>query len=160
MDLRALDYAQAEEMLAPLSDEQLLAAMAGSSRRIGDTAFSLLQRRGRTDLVIQGLRQHIFRTRDAKVRALNYVLCYGRSVVESFELSIMYLTDRSRDVVETALFGLAHWQDPKAIPHIRLLLKTVHVDAAQRAIAAIESADPKKYSRYFHDSQGVWTKPA
>ena len=102
MNLHALNYAQAEEMLAPLSDEQLLAAMAGSSRKIGDTAFSLLQRRRRTDLVIQGLRQHFFRTRDAKVRALNYVQCYGRSVVVRWSPSV-------GQWIEEIKLGLMQW---------------------------------------------------
>jgi hypothetical protein len=115
MNLRTLNYAQAEEMLASFSDEHLVEAMAGSSRRIGDTAFSLLQRRGRTDLVLQGLRRGVFRTRDAKVRAMNFVHGYGREVAESFDIDCQYVSDASRDVVETALFGLVQWQDRRAI---------------------------------------------
>jgi len=160
MNLRKLNYVEAEELLQSYSDEALVDVLGGSSRKLGDTAFSLLWRRNRTDLVIGALRDGKLGSRDGKVRALNFLLKYGRSIPEAFEIYRQYCVDRSHDVVSTALFGLVFWQDPRVIPYLESLAFGAHGEMVHEAISALRSRDVKKYSPYFHDAVGVWRTPA
>lgn len=160
MNLQTLSYSDAESQLAGKSDEELIVVLAGSSRKLGDTAHSILWRRNRVDLVIDALRKKKIPARDGKVRALNLLLSYGRRLADALPIYRQYADDRSADVVSTALHGLVLWQDQDVIPYLESLLAGRNSEMIQKALAALRAKDPKKYSPYFHDSQGVWKEGA
>ncbi len=160
MNLRTLSYQEAATLLADKSDEELVDVLAGSSRKLGDTAWEALGRHGRYDLVIRALQEKKITTRDGKVRALNLLLSQGRRLPEAFPIYCQYASDRSVDTAGCALFGLAFWQDASVLPLLESLLGSKHSAEVTKTIDAIKAGDPKKHSPYFHYSQGVWKKEA
>ncbi len=158
MNLRRLSYQEAAALLDGKSDDELVDVLAGPSRKLGDMAWEALGRHGRHDLVIRALQEKKITTRDGKVRALNLLLSQGRRLPEAFPILCQYAADRSIDVADCALFGLALWQDISVLPLLESLLGSKHSAEVTKVIDAIKTGDPKKYSPYFHDSKGVWKK--
>ena len=143
-------------LLADKSDAELVDVLAGPSRKLGDTAGELLGRRKRLDLVAAALRDQRITRREGKVRALNLLLREGRHMPEAFSIYLQYACDRSNDVASCALFGLAFWQDEAVIPFLESLLDSKNSEQVRKAIDALRSGDPKRYSEGFYDSLGVW----
>lgn len=156
MSLRSPTYDSALRILEDKSDEELLDVLGGPSRILGDTAWGLLGRRNRHDLVVGALRDRKITRRDGKVRALNLLLGRGRRFAEAFPIYMQYASDRSADAASCALFGLAFWQDTSAIPVLEALYAAKRAERVKLAIEALKSGDPKIYDPYFYDSEGVW----
>lgn len=158
MVIRKLNSQKAYRMLENKSDEELVAVLNGASSVLGDTAWSLLHNRNRHDLIIRALKEKKISTRDGKVRALNFLLSYGRKLPDAFQIYLDYSGDKSKDAADCALFGLAFWQDSRAIPCLESKQETRNSKNIKKAIDALRSRDPKRYSPCFHDAQGVWLK--
>jgi hypothetical protein len=160
MNLRTLSYQDAERSLADKSDADLIAVMAGASRKLGATAAEMLGRRKRHDLVLRALREQRIPRRDGKVRALNSLLRHGRRIPDALPIYRQYATDKSADVVSTALFGIVFWQDRDSISFLESLLGGRHSERIEQALSALKTKDPKKYSPGFFDAQSVWKEEA
>ena len=156
MNLRTLSYDEASALLEGSSDTELIGVLDGKSRKLGDTAWGILLRRGRDDLVVAALRNREIRSRDGKIRSLNFLLNRGRRLPESYEIFKMYCTDRSADVVGSALFGLALWGNREAIHFLQSIKSERDCKKIERAIRSLDEGDYRIYSPYFLDACGVW----
>lgn len=160
MNLQKLSYEDAEVFLKEKSDSELIAVLDGTSRKLGDTAWSLLLRRKRQALVMNALRDDQIRTRDGKIRSLNMLKILGRSEPESFEVFKLLATDRSADVSHSALFGLCLWGKQEALPFLRSIRTERTRDDVDLAIRSIEAGNYNIFSSGFRDASGVWNRPS
>jgi len=156
MNLRTLSHDEASALLEGRSDTELIEVLDGKSRKLGDTAWGILIRRGCDDLVVAALRNRKVRSRDGKIRSLNFLLNRGRKLPESYEIFMTYCTDRSADVVGSALFGLALWGNREAIHFLQSIKSERDCEKIERAIRSLEQGDYRIYSPGFSDARGVW----
>jgi hypothetical protein len=67
--------------------------------------------------------------------------------------------DKHPDVVDCALFGLVHWNDPSNINAIRTVRNPRTQQFVEKAVAALRAKNPRIYSPHFVDHSGVWRVP-
>lgn len=157
-----LPYSAIEAEIKDLGDEDLIRLLDDKSRKVGDTAFTILYRNEKLDLVVDRLLDGTIHTRDGKVRATNMLSWRGKKYRRSAEAFLALLKDRSFDVVSNALWGLTFLQDEGNLPAIgeeadrRAAAGGQTYERFHKAIEAIEKHNPFIYSPYFMDAQGVW----
>lgn len=149
VDLKSLTYAEADRLLQPLSDEQLLRLFDSPSIKLGDTACGHLSRRGGYRMVIDAIHSRALKTRNGKVRAANFLSGYGRTIPETLDALMVLAEDRNQDAVNTALLPIVMWGDATVLPKLRELYSTRRLDDYRKAVQAIEKNDHRFYSPGF-----------
>jgi hypothetical protein len=159
-----LSYRDIEKELSglDLDGNSLVELLNHRSRKVGDTAFSLLYRKEEGPrLVIDAILSDRFTHRVAKIRATNFLLWRGRKCPEAMKAYLHHLDDRSGEVVSGALFGIVFYQDTGKLEMLRrrrdALAKGNGTRAAfEEAIRALEEENPFLFSPGFHDAADVW----
>jgi len=159
MSLSATSPELTSKLSSEESDEELIEALGSRSRTIGSGAWGKLAKLGKYALVARALREGRFTRRDGRVRALNLLCLRGRHIPEAFDVYLRYAAHPCRDTASCALFGLAFWQDRRAIPHLQRVYDETHSERVQLALRSLSLGDPKIYSPGFRDAQGVWSIP-
>ena len=144
-----------------LEDEELIRLLDSKSRSIGDTAWTVLARNHKLDLVVDRILDGTIHTKLGKIRATNLLCDSGKQFKRSEKAWLALLADKNPDVVGNALFGLVFLQDKANLPAIAAEAnRRGSNDRAYKALVAamdaIEKGNPFMYSRYFKDAQGVW----
>ena len=168
MDIREVEkklarrsYEEVDNEMGAFDDSALLELLDSRSIKVGDTAASLLYRRGKTDAVIDAVLAGRISTKLGKMRAMSVLRSVGKSCARAREVYLSLIHDRNRDVVDDALFGLVFLQDQRFIGPIReaIAKREEGTDIHERcllAIQALEQQDPFIFSPYFHDAGDVW----
>ena len=143
-------------MLAEKSSEELVDVLDGPSRVFRHTAWHMLARRNRFDLVARALKEQALTTRDGKVSALNLLLLRGKSLPEAFPIYLQYAGDRSSGVISCALLGLVLWQDDSVVSLLKSLPPSKHSELIRKAIDALEHHDSMRFSEAHYDFFGAW----
>ena len=157
MILTKLNYAEIHERLKDRPSLDLLDLLDARSTKVGDTAAALLSSRDERAVVLNAILTDKLKTRNGKVRALNFLAQRGRKLPEALEGYLHLIHDLHPDVVDCALFGIAFWNDPRNIDVIRTIRIPRARCSVERAVAALQAGDPSIYSPYFFDQAGVWS---
>ena len=152
-----LSYAELDAELASRSTGELLQLLDSPSIKVGDTATSLLGRRGALDIVYDALCGRRIRTALGRLRALHALLLPARNYPKSFDACIQLLHDRSSVVFDEALWGLCLWCEPRCLPDLQRIADESNRGRIALAIQAIQAGDYRIYSPYF-DDRGDWAK--
>ena len=158
--LRAKSYGEVANELQLLDSGSLMTLLDSSVRKVGNTAAEILANRAEVELLVNGIVGKTLSTKLGRIRALNMLHSFGKKCSLSRAAYLSALCDKSADVVDCALFGLAFMQDVTVLPEMKqAVLKANSKAAADRiglAIDAIEKNDPHIYSPYFHDKNNLW----
>ena len=157
MNLAHLTYEQLELALRDEPDEQLIEMLDERSVKIGDTASSILSRRGKHQLLLELALKGEFRTRNGKIRAMNTLGLQGRKLPASLDVYLKFLCDRNAEVAGNALFFIVLWNDKSQINAVRSCQNTALSEKIDQAIAALEAGDYRIYSPYFWDNTNIWS---
>ncbi|REJ95136.1 MAG: hypothetical protein DWQ29_02220 [Planctomycetota bacterium] len=154
-------YEELDNDMAAFDDAVLLELLDSRSIKVGDTAASLLSRRGKTNAIVDSVLAGHVSTKVGKIRAINILSSAGTSCVRAREAYLSLLYDKNHDVVDSALFGLVFLQDRRSIGAIRdaMATQTEGSETHARCLTAIEALqqqDPFIFSPYYHDAGDVW----
>lgn len=154
-------YEDLNNEMGAFDDSVLLELLDSRSIKIGDTAADLLDRRGKTDAVIDAILAGHISTKVGKIRAMSALRSTGKSCARAREVFLALIHDKNRDVVDDALFGLVFLQDLRFIGAIRESIaneaESTEIDKRRLlAIEALEQRDPFLFSPHFHDAGDVW----
>ena len=152
-------YAAIGSSLQAEDSEELLRLLDSPSIKIGDTAASLLSTRGDHDAVFHAIQSQRLRTALGRKRALFTLLQLGRSYPRSLTACLHLLHDKSRLVLDEAIFGVVRWCDPGSLPALEAIRHGQAAESVERAIQAIASQQPQTYNPYYADPDGRWHKP-
>lgn len=167
-DQRALEdrlahqgYKAIDGEISSIPSGELISLLDSKSRKIGDTAAEILQRRKETALVLDALLHDRIHTVLGKVRATNILNAFGRAVPEAINGYVHVLGDRSNDVVSNALFGIVFMRRDDLLPKLREHLRGASIGSPRQklfneAIEALEANDPSIFSPGFADNGNVW----
>jgi HEAT repeat protein len=161
-NLCKLSYNEIENQISSFDNESLIELMNNRSRRVADTAFGLLDRKeGSAPMIVEALLSGRFTHRDAKVRASNFLLNYGRACPEALTAYLYLLDDKNEEVVDQALFGIVFLQDSKQLETLKSKRDVLPISSELRkmfdkAIQAIAEKNPFLISPGFHDINDVW----
>lgn len=160
-ELARKSYPEIEKELRPLCDDDLINLLDSRSTKIGDMAADLLSSRDRGELVAEMLLAERLRTQLGRIRGLAILRQRGKGVRGVLLVYLRLIHDRSRHVVEWALFGLAFLQDKSCIPEIEAARDAGRAgsqatDAFDLAIRALREEDPYIYLPDWHDRGNVW----
>jgi len=145
-----------------LNGDSLIELLNHRSRKVGDTALGLLdRRRDGPPLVLQAVLSNRFTHKDAKVRATNLLAGRGRTFPEAMTAYLHLLGDRSAHVVYGALFGVVFFQDRAQLKNLECWRNVLSANAKVRekfdlAIRALREGNPFLFSPGFKDSNDVW----
>ena len=159
--LKLQNYQVIERGLACVAPKDLLILIDGKSRKIADTAATLLDRQKEMELLIKALITDSIRTAPGRIRATNVLNWHGRAVPQAVEAHLHLLGDRSDDVLSNALFGIVFMRRRDLLPKLRKYLEEARPDSARHklfreAIGALEADRPSLFSPGFHDANNVW----
>jgi hypothetical protein len=157
-------YAEIEKELSglDLDGDSLIELLSHRSRKVADSAFSLLNRMDDgSQLVVGAVLSGRFTHRDAKIRATNFLAWRGRACSEAMKVYLHFLDDRNLEVVDSALFGVVFFQDKGQIESLErrrdgLPAGTKIRETFDEAIRALREENPFLYSPGFHDAADVW----
>jgi hypothetical protein len=144
-------YQELNKAMADLPTDTLLGLLGSKSRRVGDTASSLLGRRNEIERVAQAILANVYTRKDARVRAANTLL-FGNSDSKTADDALLSLVeDRNEDSADNALVALVALGNPRVIGRLKRLrqiskLSSRMKDKIDLAIEAIEKQDPRVYS--------------
>jgi hypothetical protein len=156
MNNKKLTYQQVEDLLSKKSDKELIDLIDDQSKMIGDTAAELLYHRNKKEIIRTALLEEKSKRKIGKIRLLNILLRYGKTYPEAIDAYLKFVSDINPEVVNTALFGIVFWQNRKYLNILKCLDDIKSKDRINLAIKAIENGDPKIYSPYLKDKNGVW----
>ena len=153
INLKSLTYGQANELVQPLSDQELMQLFDSSSIKLGDTAVDYPVKRRKHHMIINAVYSRTLRTRNGKVRAANVLeghLFGGRckNVPKTFGALMILAGDRNRDAVNTALGSIVFLRDKSVLPKPREFYAKTGLEDYRKAIQAIEENDYRIYSPY------------
>ena len=151
-----MTYEEVRAILEDKPDNELLGLLEEKSRKVGDNAWAILRRRRQHSMVADALEHRKIRTRDGKVRALNLLSVFGRSVPRACQSFKQYCSDRSSDVVDCALMGLCLWGNQDAISYLSTIQSARDAERIERAIRSLNEGNYNIYSPGFRDDAGVW----
>src|SRR5581483_1421862 len=152
-----LDYKEIDKRISHLNDECLVELINSRSRRVGDSAFSLLGGRPNTSrLIISAILSDRMTHKVAKVRAINFLTWQGRACPEAIPAYFHILDDKNEEVADNALFGIVFFQDKSHINRLVEKRNSLVPDSRLRgnlslAIKALKKQNPFIYCPYFHD---------
>ena len=152
--LKGESYQELQREMSALSTDLLLALLNSKSRKIGDTASSLLNQKNAREQVAQAILEGKYTTRDSKVRAAN-TLCFGKADSKKADDALLYLVrDKNEDSADNALFALVALRRDGVIPDLEKMKGAPEVsskikDKIDLAIQALRKANPKIYSPYY-----------
>jgi len=149
LELTSLTYKEASDAVAQLSDLELLSLFDSTSIKIGDCAVCELGKRGRHDMVIQAVHKRQLKTRNGKVRAVNFLNRWGRSLKEAFPAQMILAADKNKDAVNCALLSVVLWRDLSVLPTLKALYAERKNPDYLKAIEALEKGDHRIYMKYF-----------
>lgn len=154
-------YGDVATAMKPLKNSELLELLDSKSIKVGDTATSMLSKRGLIDAAIDRLFDGNVRTKFGRLRVSFLVKQRGRACPRGADVFLHLLQDRTDDVVSNALFGLVFLQDKRHLGEIRRTMEgkekgTRVYEWFSRAIEALEKEDPFIYSPYYRDAADVW----
>lgn len=159
--LASKPYAEVEVGLAGESELVLLSLLDSHSRKVGDCAAELLVQRGQKETVIDAIVRKKICTPVGKIRALSILHNFGKQSPKSVDAFLFLVRDTNKGVIDSALFGLAFFQDKSLIPLLRAAAERFEtgspiLEMFDRAVSALEEDDPFIYSPGFHDAGDVW----
>lgn len=154
-------YNAIDEELSSISSGELFSLLDSKSRKIGDTAAEILQRRKETALVLDALVHDRIHTVLGRVRATNILNAFGLAVPEAINGYVHVLGDRSNDVVSNALFGIVFMRRSDLLPELMKYLDAAATGSSRQklfseAIDALKANDPFVFSPGFSDTGDVW----
>jgi hypothetical protein len=149
LDLKSLTYREAAELVASLSDIELLALFDSPSIKIGDCAVEELEKRSVGHLVVEAVCNHRLKTRNGKVRATNFLSAWGRSYKEAFPALMILAADKNKEAVNNALLYVVLWRDLSVLPTLKALYAERKNPDYLKAIEALEKGDHRIYMKYF-----------
>jgi hypothetical protein len=164
-ELIKLSYSELESKIKDFPLEDLLTLLNSKSIKIGDVAAGIIfESINDFRIITTALSDKTLTRRNGKVRAINLLCRLGCSFPESKTAFLSRLTDKSADVIDCALFGLAFWQDKTTLPEIRdakekRAAENVLLEQSfSKAISAIENENPFIYSPHFSPEQAesIW----
>ena len=155
--LARLSYAEISERLKNRASFELLDLLDDRSIKVGDTAASLLSSREEREMVLSVILNDKLKTRKGKVRALNFLSQCGRQMPEAIQGFLHLVNDLHPDVVDCALFGIVFWNDPRNIDAVLAITNPRVQLFVEKALKALQCADPSIYSPSFFDQAGVWS---
>jgi hypothetical protein len=163
-NLCKLGYREIESRLVGLhlDSDSLIQLLNHKSRKVGDTAFSLLDRRSDgPQLVVEAILSDRFTHKIAKIRATNFLAGRGRSCPEAMKAYLHLLCDRNAEVVGNALFGVVFFQDQTQMDLLERRRDALPARDEVRtelegAIRALREENPFLFSPGFHDAGDVW----
>ena len=133
-----LTYTQINTELSALDDEELITLLDGSSIKIGDSAAELLYfERRAMNAVYEAITEGKLKTALGRKRALFILMLAGPEFPKSLDACLQLLRDRSKIVVDEALFGLCHWNEIStlaALDAVTCRAATKNVERAKNAI--------------------------
>jgi hypothetical protein len=144
-----LTYAEMNVELSPRSEDELISLLDSLSIKVGDTAAAILSRKGALDAVYDAVCDGRLKRALGRKRALYLLIHAGPRYRKGLDACIRLLRDRSKLVVDEALFGLCHWNDQStlaALDTVTCRAVTKDVELARRAIKA---RDIRIFSRHY-----------
>ena len=159
--LKRQNYQAIESELAGVEPKELLVLLDGKSRKVADTAATLLDRQKEMGLLINALIAGSIRTALGRIRATNVLNWHGRAVPEAIKAHLHLLGDRSDDVLSNALFGIVFMRRRDLLPKLHEYFAKTRPDSARHklfreAIEALEANNPSQFSPGFHDADNIW----
>jgi len=152
--LKGKSYQELEVEMSVLSTDALLALLGSKSRKIGDTASSLLNRKNERDTLAEAILKGTYKRRDAKVRAAN-TLWFGKANSELADDALLYLVqDKSEEIAGNALFALVALRRVRVVEKLGQIKQTARVSPEVKekidlAVEAIQKQDPRIYNPYY-----------
>jgi hypothetical protein len=144
-----LTYAEMDTELRARSKEDLLSLMDSPSIKVGDTASGLLSGRKAFDTIYHAVCQSKFRTALGRKRALNVLIHAGPRYRKGLDACVRLLRDRSKLVVDEALFGLCHWNEQSTLAALDTVTCRAADEDVELARRAIKARDIRIFSRYY-----------
>jgi hypothetical protein len=144
-----LTYREMDVELSNRSEEELIALLDSTSVKIGDTAASLLSRRDAEDAVYDALCDGRLKTALGRKRALFTLLLAGPGYGKSLDACVHLLRDRSKLVVNEALFGLCHWNDQSTLAALETVTCGAAAEDVELAQRAIKARNLRIFSPYY-----------
>ncbi len=153
-----LTYAEMNAELSNRSEEDLITLLDSPSIKVGDTAASLLSRRGAEDAVYEAVCTGRLKTALGRKRALFTLLLPGPQYRKGLDACVRMLSDRSKLVVGEALFGLCHWNDQSTLAALDTVTCRAAADDVELARRAIKARDIRIFSQYYsiHEKWGAY----
>jgi HEAT repeat protein len=149
--LKGKSYQELKKEMAELVTDTLLELLNGKSRKIGDTASSLLNQRNEEKRIAEAILKGHYTTKDGKVRAANTIL-FGKIEDKVSDDGLLYLArDKNEDSAGNALFALVALRRARVIPELEKMKEAPETSSEikgkiELAIKALKAGDPKIYS--------------
>ena len=148
MDSRR-SYSELHSGMLGCPDRELLGFLDSGSLKLVNAVAGVITQRRIFDRVYESLCSGDVKTALGRKVALSILLYQGRQYPRSYDACVQMTADRSKRVVEEALFGLCLWNNPAALPaldHVRAPGTEKLVSLAREALKA---GDFRLYSPYF-----------
>jgi len=152
-ELRDLSPEDRYQRLETVPIDLLVRLIASRWRSVGDYAWSVLHCASPEEkpkifhLICDGFEAGLFRTVDARVRSLNFLVANAARDERAKAVYRRYLTDRSSGVASCAVTGSVWSLDDEAIPILRAQIETESSPKVREsfleAIKAISKRDPR-----------------
>jgi len=155
-----MTYNELHEQLKNRPSLELIGLLDERSIKVGDTAAGVLSMRDEWEMILDAILTNALRTRNGKVRALNFLSQRGRRIPEAIHGYLHLINDSHKDVVSCALFGVVFWNNPRYLATVKEISAEKVQFLVKKAIAALENGNPYLYSPNFIDDAGVWMDPA
>ena len=152
--LKGKSYQELEKEMSEFSTDTLLELLNGKSRKIGDTASSLIGRRNEEKRIAETILKGKYTTKDGKVRAANTIR-FGKLEDEVSDDALLYLVrDKNEVSADNALFTLVALRRDRVIPELEKMKEApetsvVMKDKLKLAIEALRQGNPKIYAPYY-----------
>lgn len=152
-----LTYGQMDAELRSRSEDELISLMDSPSIKVGDTAAGLLEGRRAFDAVYDAVCDNRLKTALGRKRALYVLIHAGPGYRKGLDACVRLLRDRSRLVVDEALFGLCHWNDQSTLAALDTVTCRGVGEDVELARRAIKARDIRIFSRYYSIHE-KWSK--
>ena len=144
-----LSYEEIDAELSRESTEQLISLLDSPSIKVGDTAACLLATRKAYDAVYDAVCESKLKAALGRKRALYLLIHAGPRYRKGLDACVRLLRDRSKLVVDEALFGLCHWNDQSTLAALDSVTCRGVAEDVALARRAIKARDIRIFSEHY-----------